>query len=219
VTPFGVIFDWDGVIVDSSAAHAAAWERLAAAEALPLPPRHFEASFGRKNEFAVEHILGWGRDPAEIVRLSRRKEELYRTIVRERGITLLPGVREFLGRLQAADVPCAIGSSTERKNLDTVLAIIGLESRFQAVVSADDVTLGKPNPQVFLLAARTLRMPPARCVVFEDALVGIEAARAGGMKVVGVATTHPAQTLAAADRVVRRLDELSVADLVRLLQR
>lgn len=214
----GALFDWDGVIVDSSRAHEAAWERLAAEVRRPLPEGHFKAGFGRKNETIIPHILGWPGDAAEIVRLGRRKEELYRDVLRESGIAPLPGVREFLARLREGGVPCAVGSSTERRNIDTILGLIGLGPFFQTIVSADDVTQGKPDPQVFLLGAGRLGLAPARCVVFEDALVGLEAARAGGMRRVAVATTHPAEALRAhADHVVHRLDELTVEDLRRMV--
>lgn len=216
VLRIGAIFDWDGVIIDSSSAHEESWERLAKEENRPLPPGHFKTGFGRKSEYIIQSILGWTRDPGEAGKLSRRKEELYRDVVVERGIEPLPGAREFLARLQAAAIPCAIGSSTERKNIDTILALIGLGGFFTAIVSADDVTHGKPDPQVFLLAAKRIGVPPARCVVFEDALVGLEAARAGGMKSVGVTTSHPREKMAGADFVVSRLDELSVEELVRL---
>src|ERR1700678_3234443 len=112
----GAIFDWDGVIIDSSAAHEESWERLAREERRRLPPGHFKAGFGRKNEYIIPNILGWPGDPPEVRRLGRRKEQWYREVVRERGIDPLPGVREFLAALQAAAVPCAIGSSTEREN-------------------------------------------------------------------------------------------------------
>ncbi len=210
----GVIFDWDGVIVDSSRAHETAWELLAAETSRPLPEGHFKASFGQKNEAIIPTILGWDVSPAEVTRLSRRKEELYRQVLRERGIASLPGAREFLATLRAAAIPCAVGSSTERLNIDTILGVIGLAGFFQEIVSADDVTRGKPDPQVFLLGAQRLGVPPGHCVVFEDAFVGLEAARAGGMKAVAVATTHPAEALRShAARVVRRLDEVTVADL------
>ena len=218
MSPIGAIFDWDGVVIDSSAAHETSWERLAQEQRRLLPPGHFKAGFGRKSEYIVQHVLGWTRDPEEARMLSRRKEELYREVLRERGIEPLPGVREFLARLRAAAIPCAIGSSTERKNIDTILALIGWERLFPAIVSADDVSIGKPNPQVFLLAAQKIGLPAARCVVFEDALVGLEAARAGGMKSVGVATTHPPQDLVGADLVVRRLDEIGTEDLARLFE-
>ena len=213
---FGAIFDWDGVVIDSSSAHEASWELLARERRLALPAGHFKAGFGRKSEYIIRNILGWTGDPAEARQLSVRKEELYRGVVRERGLEPLPGVREFLARLRASAIPCAIGSSTERRNIDAILALTGLGGQFQAIVAADDVTAGKPDPQVFLLAAERIGVPPARCVVLEDALVGLEAARAGGMKCVGVATTHAPEDLAGADIVARRLDEIGVEDLARL---
>lgn len=217
--PLGVIFDWDGVIVDSSKAHEIAWDLLGAETKRELPPGHFKAGFGRKNEHIIPHILKWEVPTDEVVRLGRRKEELYRDVLRQRGIEPLPGVREFLVRLKSAGVSCAVGSSTERQNIDTILGVIKLHEYFATIVSADDVTRGKPDPQVFLLGSQRIGVDPARCVVFEDAFAGLEAARAGGMKAVAVATTHPPEALVGhADRVVRRLDELLVADLLKLVK-
>ena len=214
----GVIFDWDGVIIDSSRQHEESWNRLAAEEGRILPPGHFVAGFGKKNTWIIPEILKWTRDLGEMDRLSRRKEELYRAIVEEWGLQPLPGVAPFLERLRAAAVPVAVGSSTERRNIATILRVLDLESHFPRLVTAEDVHHGKPHPEVFLRAAAAIDRAPGRCIVFEDALAGIEAARAGGMKVVGVATTHPAEVLAPrVDRVVRRLDELTVEDLVRLV--
>lgn len=215
---FAAIFDWDGVIIDSSRAHEIAWDRLGEETGRELPDGHFKAGFGRKNDHIIPRILKWAVPPEEVVRLGRRKEALYREVLRELGIAPLPGAREFLEALQGAGVPCAVGSSTERENIDTIMGIIGFGKYFATIVAADDVTRGKPDPQVFLLGAERLGVAPARCVVFEDAFAGLEAARAGGMKAVGVATTHPAGQLRGhADRVVHRLDELSVAELTALL--
>ena len=108
----GAIFDWDGVIIDSSAAHEQSWELLAAAEHRVLPPGHFKAGFGRKNQVIIPQILKWATDPAEIERLAHRKEELYRDNLKNTGIAALPGVRELLEGLRAAGVPCLVGSST-----------------------------------------------------------------------------------------------------------
>jgi beta-phosphoglucomutase-like phosphatase (HAD superfamily) len=120
----------------------------------------------------------------------------------------------FLRRLEHACIPFAIASSTSRENIDTVLAILGWEARFQAIVSARDVTRGKPDPEVFLKAAHLLEVSPAQCVVFEDAFVGLIAARAARMKCIGVATTHSAERLRLmADRVVHTLDAVTVEDL------
>jgi HAD superfamily hydrolase (TIGR01509 family) len=151
--------------------------------------------------------------------LSLRKEALYREIIKERGITALPGVATWLDRLRAAGIPCIIASSTHRLNITCTLDVIGLTGYFCDVVSAEDVSHGKPDPEVFLTAAQRLGFPPARSVVFEDTHVGIEAARRAGMKVVAVAGTHPGESLDEADRVVHRLDELTVADLTKLVER
>jgi HAD superfamily hydrolase (TIGR01509 family) len=213
--PWGAIFDWDGVIIDSSRHHEESWERLAREEGKSLPEGHFKAGFGRKNQYIIPEILAWTREQAEIERLSLRKEALYREVVREWGLEPLPGVKTWLERLRDAGVPCAIGSSTHRPNIDLSLSILGFASFFSTIVTAEDVTLGKPDPQVFLVAASRIQRPPERCVVFEDAFVGIEAAKAGGMRVVGVATTHPPEALRDADRAVRRLDELQTDELAR----
>lgn len=210
---WGALFDWDGVIIDSRKHHEESWDRLAAEVGKPLPPGHFLKGFGRKNEFIIPEILGWTDDIAEIRRISLRKEALYREVVADWGLSALPGVRTWLERLRDAGVPCSIGSSTHRANIDLSLGLIGLAEFFDAIVTAEDVTKGKPDPQVFLTAASRIERAPERCVVFEDAHVGIAAARAGGMRVVGVATTHPAEELHDADIAVARLDELQPEQL------
>ncbi|HET7512484.1 MAG TPA: HAD family phosphatase, partial [Chthoniobacterales bacterium] len=124
---------------------------------------------------------------------------------------------DWLHRLKEAEIPSAVASSTQRANIEAVLARLGLEEAFQAIVSAEDVVHGKPDPDVFLKAAERLKMPPRKCVVFEDAYVGIQAGHAAGMKVVAVATTHSPDELREADVVVNRLDELSAEKLGALV--
>jgi beta-phosphoglucomutase family hydrolase len=218
VSDIGVIFDWDGVIIDSSAAHERSWEVLAAAEGLPLPADHFKKGFGMKNERIIPEILNWSQDPDTINRLGLEKERLYREVLKQTGIQALPGVEVFLARLEAEGVPYAVGSSTSRENIDTVLGLLGWGSRFTRIVSAADVSRGKPDPEVFLKAAALLGVAPERCVVFEDAFVGLVAARAGKMKAIAVATTHsPEKLRMLADEVVCTLDELTVPNLKRLV--
>jgi beta-phosphoglucomutase family hydrolase len=214
---WGAIFDWDGVIIDSSAHHEESWERLATETGRSLPPGHFKRGFGMKNEKIIPDLLGWSSDPDEIHRLSLRKEELYREIVKEWGIAPLPGVLDWLDRLRDQEIPCAIGSSTHRLNIEIGLSILGFRERFASVVTAEDVRHGKPDPEVFLTAAARIGVAPQRCVVFEDALVGIEAAHRGGMQVVAVATTNPIELLKAADFAVHRLDELTVNEVASRL--
>lgn len=215
----GALFDWDGVIIDSARQHEQSWVLLAREIGRSLPEGHFKKGFGRKNEAIITDILHWSDDPRRIAQLSLRKEELYRELVITEGVDPLPGVREFLARLRDAGVPCAIGSSTHRANIETIFAITGLARYFAHVVSAEDVRAGKPDPQVFLLGARRIGRAPTACIVFEDALAGLQAAQAGGMRAVAVATTHPVTGLEPwADRVVTRLDELEVADLVEMVR-
>ena len=214
----GILFDWDGVIIDSSRQHEASWERLAREEGRVLPEGHFKTGFGKKNEWIIPQLLNWASEPAEVRRLSLRKEAAYREIVVESGLNALPGVRVFLERLRDAGVPNCIGSSTHRENITTIVGVLGFEGLFGGMVTSEDVAHGKPHPDVFLKAAAKTGVAPERCVVFADALAGIEAGHAGGMKVVGVATTHPATELTGkVHRVVHRLDELTVADLRALV--
>ena len=210
---WAAIFDWDDVILDSSKHHEESWERLAKEEGKILPEGHFLRGFGRRNVEIMRDLLQWSDDLQEIQRLSLRKEELYREVVEDWGIQSLPGVRTWLERLEQAGIPCAIGSSTEQKNVQLGLRLLGLESFFQTAVTAEHVQRGKPAPDVFLQAAEKVGIDPRRCVVFEDAPSGVEAARAAGMKVVGVTTTHPGGHLEGVDREVARLDELKTSEL------
>jgi len=214
--PFAVIFDWDGVIIDSSAHHEESWKRLAKESQLFLPEDHFLKGFGMKNEFIIPNILKWTQDPQEIQTLSLRKEEHYRTIINEWGLEPLRGLTILLDRLLDEAIPCAIGSSTHRLNITTSLEILGLKKYFRTLITAEDVILGKPDPEVFLKAAAALNFPPEKCIVFEDAPMGIDAALAANMLAIGVTTTHSKATLSKAHLVIRRLDEMDVNRLEAL---
>jgi beta-phosphoglucomutase len=217
MSKFAAIFDWDGVVIDSSTQHEKSWELLAAETGKPLPAGHFKKGFGKKNQVIIPDVLAWSHDPEEIQRLGERKEELYRELVSEGGMTILPGASELLAALKASGIPRAVASSTSRTNLEAIFASTGLHQFFDAVVSAEDVVKGKPAPDVFLKAASLLGVPPKSCIVFEDALFGIEAAQRAGMKVVAVATTNPLDILGHADRAVESLEEISVGDLQALV--
>lgn len=211
-TRFAAIFDWDGVIVDSAAAHETSWNRLAAEKGgLPLPLGHFKIGFGRRNEFIIPEILGWSRDPVEIARLADRKEEIYREIVRDTLREPLPGARELLEDLRRAGIPCAIGSSTHRANIEFALDRLNLRGYFAGIVTGEDVKRGKPAPDVFLQAAASVGCAPGRGVVFEDAIAGIEAGLAGGFAVIAVATTQTPEALVVArpTHIIRSLKEVN----------
>lgn len=206
----GAVFDWDGVVVDSSMHHERSWEMLAEEEGRELPPDHFKRGFGQKNERIIPGILKWTDDDHEIQRLSLRKEALYRELVEAEGLVVLPGARELLQALQDAGIPCAVGSSTHRANLDVAFQQSGLAAFFGGVVTGEDVSHGKPDPEVFLLAAKSIGVPPARCVVFEDVPAGVDAALGGGMKAIALTTTNPAEKVAHAHLVVGDLSNVTV---------
>ncbi|MFT4546522.1 MAG: HAD superfamily hydrolase (TIGR01509 family) [Verrucomicrobiales bacterium] len=216
------IFDWDGIIIDSHDQHAESWTLLAEEQGSALPEDFFKKSFGMRNQSIFPMFFSsWvdADDKARIAELADRKEELYRELVRRDGIEPLGGVVVLLESLAEAGIPCSVGSSTPRANIDAIMEVIGLGDRFQAITAAEDVTEGKPDPQVFLMAAAKVGGTPQDSVVFEDAHVGIAAGLAAGMKVIAVATTHPIESLGDAHLAVESLDEVCAATLLDLLAR
>ena len=216
----GVIFDWDGVIVDSHDLHERSWQILADDLGKPLPNGFFQATFGIRNQQIIPEFTTWARpDEAErIAELAHRKESLYRELIRREGIQMFPGVMELLDSLATAGIPVAIGSSAPRENLRTALAELELRSQFVSVTAAEDVTNGKPDPDVFLRCAREMGRAADRCVVLEDAPAGIRAAREARMKVIAVSTTHSAAALGEADLVVRNLTQVGIETLQGLVR-
>jgi beta-phosphoglucomutase family hydrolase len=213
----GFIFDWDGVIIDSHAQHEESWQLLFHELSRPMPQDFFKRTFGMRNQQIIPAWFDFvnAEDHVEIARLGDRKEELYRDILRRDGIEPLPGVLSLLTELKSHGIPASVGSSTPRLNIETIMAMTGLGPFFQAITSAEDVTVGKPDPQVFLKAAEKIQREPSHCVVFEDAHVGIEAGKRAGVKVVAVATTHPMASLHGADLVLPDLQGATVTSLVR----
>ena len=215
----GVIWDVDGTLVDTAEMHFAAWLKLAGEIGKPFTRADFAATFGRRNPEIIRTLFGEHAD-AEVAELGERKEQYYRAAARE-GVSLLPGARQLLEGFRRLGARQAVGSSAPRANLDLILELTQTRDFFDAIVSAEDTTRGKPDPQVFLVAADRLGIEPARCVVFEDAIAGVEAAKAGGMKCVAVRFVghHPAEKLqaAGADRVVGSLEEITAEETLRLL--
>jgi beta-phosphoglucomutase len=184
------IFDMDGVLIDSGAHHRHAWRMLLdELGAEPADPEHWRLTIGRPSEEAIPLLLGRRVSGAEARRLARRKRDLYQERA-QAGLDPVPGVREFLEALARLDVPRAVGTSASRWDAERLLDDLGLLRFFDVMVTSDDVMLGKPDPEVWTQAAHRLRVTAERCVVFEDALVGVQAARAARMRVIGVTTAH-----------------------------
>lgn len=211
------IFDHDGVLVDTLELHQRAWVEMGQRTGLGLTPEFVHQTFGMTNPSIFRLLPGEPLSEVAMERYSALKEECYRALARGK-IKLMVGVREVLDALTEAGVRLAIGSSGSRPNLDLTVRECGLEGRFSAIAALEDITRGKPDPQVFLLAAERSGVQPGRCVVFEDAPIGIQAARAAGMYAVGLMTSHPAEPLwrAGADEVVA---DLAGYDVPALLER
>jgi HAD superfamily hydrolase (TIGR01509 family) len=210
------IFDHDGVLVDSLEAHQAAWVELGERTGLPVTPAFIKETFGMANPSIFRRLVGESITPSEIARYTELKEACYRDLARGK-IVLMDGVRDLLDRLTAAGFLLAVGTSGIRANLQLTIDETGLEGRFAAIASAEDFTHGKPDPEVFLVAARKAGVEPRHAVVFEDAVYGIQAAKAAGMRAIGVTTTNPAPALyeAGADLVVETLAGFDVDALAR----
>ncbi len=214
------IFDHDGVLVDSLAHHQEAWVELGRRSGLPITPQLIHETFGMANPSIFRRLLGESVTDADIARHTETKEECYRDLARGK-VALMDGVRDLLDRLTAAGFLLAVGTSGVRANSELTIESCGLAGRFAAIASAEDFTHGKPDPEVFLVAARKAGVEPRHAVVFEDAVYGIQAAKAAGMRAIGVTTTSPAPALydAGADLVVETLAGFDVEALARDLGR
>jgi beta-phosphoglucomutase-like phosphatase (HAD superfamily) len=217
----GAIFDFDGVIFHSERQHEIAWERVAQEDHRPFSHEAFLLGFGLKNDRFIQDVVKWSQDPKEIDQIIQRKEAHFQSLLDTQGPLPIPGTILLIQALVTAGVPCAIGSSSVKKNIDLVLEKYPLLQRsFSALVTAEDVRLGKPHPDVFLTAAKKLDIGPQYCVVFEDAPAGIQAAKSAGMKAVALTTTFPVAELKKVhpDRLVDSLSSLSVQDLMQLIK-
>ena len=198
-----VIFDMDGVLIDSGAHHRDAWRLLLGDIGVTPPPDYWRLTIGRPAEDAVPLLLGRRVDRTEAAALAQRKRDLY-TQLAVRGTRAIPGVSAFVETLARQKVPRAVATSAGRREAESLLTEIGVRRCFDVVVTAEDVRWGKPNPEVYLKAAAGLAIPSKACLVFEDSLVGVHAARNCGMRVIGLTTSHTGRELlgAGAERAI-----------------
>ncbi len=212
----GVIFDLDGVLVDTGWAHKQSWFDLADKEGFDMSDYFFYSTFGMQNNRIIPMLFGRDMSKEEIIPLSEWKEQRYRDLIADE---LVPaqGAKELLDDLKNAGFYLAVGSSAPRANLDLVLDRVQVHDYFDALVTAEEVTKSKPAPDTFLTAAKKLSLPAHRCVVVEDAVQGVEAGKAAGMTVVAVTTTRERIALTQADKIVDSLAELKADDFAALI--
>jgi beta-phosphoglucomutase len=207
-----IIWDMDGVIVDSSDEHRRAWQQLAAEEGVAFSDADFWSTFGWSNAAIIPRFWGANLSREQVDALANRKEIHFRALVRE-GITALPGALELLQAAHEAGLKQSLASSAPLENIRLMSDLLGLHRWLDAVVSGDRLPRGKPAPDIFLLAAEKLGVAPQHCLVIEDAPAGVAAAKAAGMRCLAVTTSHEASALTAADRVVSSLKEVQLRNL------
>jgi beta-phosphoglucomutase len=208
-----VLWDLDGTLVDSAEEHWLSWSQTLAAHGLSVTRAQFKTTFGQRNDAILANWLGNDFPPERARVIGDAKEARYRELVVEGGLVPLPGAAPWVKRLAAEGWRQAVASSAPRLNVEVVVRALGLADRMAALVAAEDVRNGKPAPDVFLLAAERLGVPPARCVVVEDAAAGIEAARRAGMRSIGLGPPG----FAPADVVVQSLEQLGADGFSRLV--
>ena len=211
-----VLWDMDGVLVDTGDFHYQAWKSALSEYGILLSYEKFQSIFGMNNRSILQLFYGEKFTEQLYEEIGNLKETYFRSAIKGH-IRLLPGVLPLLKSIQQRKIPQAIASSAPQANIDAILSELALASYFQAIVSASEMP-GKPDPTVFLNAAELLECPPDRCIVVEDAPAGVEAARRAGMKCVAVTTTHQSDVLKYADLILDRLDEISVNDLIKLVK-
>lgn len=211
-----VLWDMDGTLIDSEEFHWIAWRDTLAKEGIAISQEQFLRSFGQRNDTILREWLGAAATPERIEQIGNAKEEVYRELVRKNGMQALPGVADWIHSLHKEGWLHVVASAAPRENIQIVLDALSAGDWFQAIVSAEDVRCGKPDPDVFLTAACRVGVPPARCVVVEDAAAGIEAARRAGMRSIGVSRNGKHLP---ADVVVKSLDLLASDAFDQLLAR
>jgi beta-phosphoglucomutase len=212
----GIIFDLDGVLVDTGPFHKQSWYELAVNEGFGMSDEVFSDTFGMQNYKIIPLLAGRQLPAEEIERMSEWKERRYRELIADK-LELMEGAKALLEDLKNNGFLLAIGSSAPRANLDVVLECCDIRDYFDACVTGEDVRNSKPAPDTFLKAAERLKLLPEHCVVIEDSVPGIQAGKAAGMAVVAITTTRKRKNLKDADMIVDGLTELNANILEQLL--
>jgi len=213
--PFAVLWDLDGILVDTGRYHWQAWSEILSAGGWAFSREQFQRTFGMNNQGVLSTVMGRPPTAIEMRELAEAKEARFRALISGQVQPLL-GVRTWLRRLQRQGARQAVASSAPMANIEALVDALNVGGAFQALVSAEGLP-SKPDPAVFLEAARQLQVAPARCIVVEDAVAGVEAARRAGMRCLAVTNTNPAAALEAANRVVDSLVDLPPEAFRRLL--
>jgi HAD superfamily hydrolase (TIGR01509 family) len=213
--PKAVIWDMDGVIADTGEQHYQSWLFAFRKQGSVFSPQEIKDHFGQRNDIIIRAALGSKTTPQLVESIAEDKEIYFRQKAIGRTIAF-PGVLELLQRLEKLGIVSAVASSAPQENVLLILKELKLEKYFKATVYGLEVAEGKPSPQAFLLAARKLQVEPVNCLVIEDAVAGVLAAKSAGMKCLAVTNTHEGKDLAQADMIVSTLQLVGIDDIERL---
>ena len=214
---FAVIFDMDGVIVDSNPHHKIALEKFCRQHGHELSDQQLrEKVYGRTNKDWLTNLFG-KLEAEQLQSYADEKEALFRELYKD-SIVPLKGLRSFLDLLDHHQIPRAIATSAPRANVDFTLSKTGLEKYFPIILDDTFVSRGKPDPEIYIKAAMALGLPNRECIVLEDSISGVQAGRSAGSKVVGVSTTHTADELSDTDLVIDNFEGLNITFLIALIK-
>ncbi|MBX2971233.1 MAG: HAD family phosphatase [Cyclobacteriaceae bacterium] len=214
--PFAVVFDMDGVIVDTNPTHKIAIQQFCARYGFDLSEEELRTKvYGRTNRdwitnlfvtLTEEQLEAYGFEKEQLFR------ELYAPIIEP-----VKGLVTFLELLKTNNIPRSIATSAPRANVDFILNATGIGHYFDTILDESMVSRGKPDPEIYLKSAKALNLPNAQCIVIEDSLSGVAAAKASGSKVIGITTTHSEEELRETDLTIRNFDDLNIGQLIKLI--
>lgn len=208
-----ILWDMDGVLADTSQLHFKTWERVLNQQGIPFDRQKFHRIFGLKNRDLLPYLANEPLEPHWIDWISDQKELAFRQSLP--GLQPLPGVVDWLRRFNSWGWKQAVASSAPPENVEDLVDVLGIRDYFDALVTPGELP-GKPDPAVFLKASQQLAIPVSYCIVIEDSIPGIEAAKHAGMFCIAVTTTNPPEALTQADIVVETMDQLTIEQVESL---
>jgi beta-phosphoglucomutase len=213
---FAVIFDMDGVLIDSNPYHKVALQQFCTSYGFELNEEELKSRiYGRTNKEWIRNLFGEDLSDEKLKQYAFEKEEIYRKLYAA-DICPVKGLHIFLTSLRSKGIKRAIGTSAPRGNVDFTLSGIDAAHYFDIILDESHVERGKPDPEIYVKCAKAVGYAPANCVVIEDSLSGLAAAKASGAKVVGISTTHSKEEMLDADLVIADFDEISPEGLQKL---
>lgn len=215
--PAAIIFDLDGTLIDNNAYHIEAWKVFFKKIGRSWSDEEYKTEFnGKVNRDIFNYIFNRQLPAAELQEYTNEKEALYRELYAP-DIVAIPGLINFLNEMQEANIRMAIATSGIKVNIQFMFDHLPVQRYFEKVVDSDYVIKGKPDPEIFLTAASFVNAEPQYCIAFEDSVAGVRSAKAAGMKVAALTTTHTKEDLHEADLVIKDYTEVDLASMLQLM--